>query len=383
MANPFYIKQLPLDAPFCNRQKEIAELCRLAESRNDVVIHSPRRFGKTSLVRRVQKELADRGGLTIYADFFGVGSIDDVAARMAEAVFRVTRREEPLWKSALKFLTTFRPVLRPDADGGVELTVESSSAGRTGLPLLNETMESLRQFIDNTGALVHIALDEFQEIVVLPDAVKIEAALRTHIQQYKASHFFVGSRRRLLLGMFNERQRPFFQSAFDYPLQPLPREELAEFLSRQFTASGITCSKEMAAQLADLVACYPYYAQKFAHHVYDLAGSEVSRAEIKMAMRSLIFSEGTAFEYAIQGLAPQQRLLLRAIAREPAKQIMATKFMRTHNLGSVNAVRNSLKQLELLDYIEKEPDGVWHVIDPVFTWWLTGRVSEEAIDGMS
>jgi hypothetical protein len=242
-------------------------------------------------------------------------------------------------------------------------------------------MESLRQFIDNTAALVHIALDEFQEIVILPEAVKIEAALRSHIQQYKASHFFVGSRRRLLLGMFNERQRPFFQSAFDYPLQPLPQEELAEFLAKQFTDSGITCPKEMATQLAKLVDCNPYYAQKFAHHVYDLADSEVTWAEIKMAMRSLIFSEGTAFEYAIQGLAPQQRLLLRAIAREPAKQIMATKFMRTHNLGSVNAVRNSLKQLELLDYIGKDPDNVWHVIDPVFNWWLNGRVREEAIDG--
>jgi hypothetical protein len=379
MANPFYIKQLPLDAPFCNRRKEIEELCRLAESKNDVVIHSPRRFGKTSLVRRVQKELADRGGLTIYADFFGVGSIDDVAARLTEAVFRVTRKNEPLWKSALKFLTTFRPVLRPDTEGGVELTVESSSAGRTGLPLLNETMESLRKFIDNTGALVHIALDEFQEIVVLPEALKIEAALRTHIQQYKASHFFVGSRRRLLLGMFNERQRPFFQSAFDYPLQPLPKEELSEFLVKQFTDNGTTCTKEMASHLAELVDCYPYYAQKFAHHVYDLAGSEVTMAEIKMAMRSLIFSEATAFEYAIQGLAPQQRLLLRAIAKEPAKQIMATRYMRTHNLGSVNAVRNSLKQLELLDYIEKDPDNVWHVIDPVFTWWLGGRISDEAM----
>ena len=62
---------------------------------------------------------------------------------------------------------------------------------------------------------------------------------------------------------------------------------------------------------------------------------------------------------------------------------MATKFMRTHNLGSVNAVRNSLKQLELLDYIEKDLDGVWHVIDPVFIWWLKGRVSEEVLDSLA
>ena len=153
------------------------------------------------------------------------------------------------------------------------------------MPLLNDTMESLRKFIDNTGTLVHIALDEFQEIVILPDALKIEAALRTDIQQYQASHFFVGSRRRLLLGRFNERQRPFFQSAFDYPLKPLPKEELTDFLVKQFTDNGIPCPKDMALYMAESVDCYPYYTRKFAHHIYDLAGPEVSMAEIKNPRR--------------------------------------------------------------------------------------------------
>lgn len=314
--------------------------------------------------------MADRGAVAVYADFFGIGSVDEVAARLAEAVFRVTRDNEPMWKSAIKLLTTFRPVLRPDPGGGVELTVEASSAGRMGVALLNDTLESLRKFIEGTGRLVHIALDEFQEIVVLPEALKIEAALRTHLQQYRASHFFVGSRRRLLLGIFNERQRPFFQSAFNYPLRPLPKDELAEFLASQFTANGVGCSNEMAARIAEAVDCYPYYSQKLAHHVFDAAGTEVSGEHLEMSMRTLLFAETAAFEYAVQGLAPQQRLLLRALAREPARQVMATRYMRAHNLGSVNAVRNSLKQLEMLDHIERDEEGVWRVVDPIFTWWL-------------
>jgi hypothetical membrane protein len=55
--------------------------------------------------------------------------------------------------------------------------------------------------------------------------------MRTRIQRQQASYFFIGSRRRILLGIFNERQRPFFQSAINYPLNLLPPDELAEFIA--------------------------------------------------------------------------------------------------------------------------------------------------------
>jgi len=273
MGNPFYLQEIPVDAPFCDRENELKELRSYAESGAKVVLFSPRRFGKTSLVRRVQSRLAEKGAVVVFADFFGVGSVEDAAARLARAVYGFTHGKSSLWKTALRTLLSFRPVLKPDPSGGVSLSVELAVPGKSGLDLLEETIASLHQFVEASKRPVHIALDEFQEVVTLKEALRIEAVFRTHIQRQKASYFFIGSRRRVLLGIFNERQRPFFQSAINYPLGLLPSADLAKFLSWQFTDKGKSCSEEMGLRLASLVGCHPYYSEKLGFFVGVVSSS--------------------------------------------------------------------------------------------------------------
>jgi hypothetical protein len=377
MANPFYLQEIPVDAPFCNRTKELKELQSYAEAKANVVIFSPRRYGKTSLVKRIQKKLSDKGMITIFADFFGVASIDDVAARLAKAVFAVTHKKDPLWKAALRAMRSFRPVLKPDIQGGFSLSVEPSSAKRSDIALLEETMESLGEFIRNTEPAVHLALDEFQEIVILREALQIEATMRSHIQQHRASYFFIGSRRRLLLGIFNERQRPFFQSAINYPLKTLPPDELAEFIARQFMRNKRKCSKGLAGKLARLTENHPYYSQKLAFLVYELSGT-VTEEAISEGAEKLILSEKSVFEATIQPLSPHQRLLLQALAKEPTQKLLANDYTRNHKLGSVGGVQHSVKQTEELDLIEKDEEtGFWRLVDPMLALWLRRQMEEK------
>lgn len=370
MGNPFYLQEVPVDAPLCDRDGELKELLSYAEAGANVVIFSPRRFGKTSLVRRVQSRLADHGAVVIFADLFGVGSVEDVAARLAKAVYGFTHGKSSLWKTALRTLLSFRPVLKPDPSGGISLSVESASAGRSGLELLDETIVSIHQFIESAQRLVHIALDEFQEIVTLKEALQIEAVLRTHIQRQKASYFFVGSRRRVLLGIFNERQRPFFQSAINYPLGPLPSADLAKFISWQFREHGKPCTEEMALRLVSLVGCHPYYSEKLGFFVYEMA-DVVTEETIEAGLQKLIVSEKPVFEAILQGLSPHQRLLLKAIALEPAKKILAGGYIQRHGLGSTGGVQHSARQLEDLDLIERRGDQeLWQLVDPILAMWL-------------
>jgi AAA+ ATPase superfamily predicted ATPase len=56
MANPFTIGIARKDN-FCNRQREIKDLINYAESGQNVVLYSPRRYGKSSLVFQVLSEL--------------------------------------------------------------------------------------------------------------------------------------------------------------------------------------------------------------------------------------------------------------------------------------------------------------------------------------
>ena len=370
MGNPFYLQEVPVDAPFCDREKELKELRSYAEAGANVVLFSPRRFGKTSLVKRVQSRLADKGAIVIFADFFGVGSVEDVAARLAKAVYRFTHGKASLWKTALRTLLSFRPVLKPDPSGGISVSVEPATAGRSGLDLLEETIDSLYQFTEESKRLVQIALDEFQEIVTLKDALGIEAVLRTHIQRHKAAYFFIGSRRRVLLGIFNERQRPFFQSAINYPLGFLPSADLANFISWQFKEHGKPCTEEMGLRLASSVGCHPYYSEKLGFFVYEMAET-VTQESIQAGLQKLIVSEKPVFEAILQGLSPHQRLLLKALALEPPEKILAGSYVQRHGLGSTGGVQHSTKQLEDLDLIEKRGDPEqWQVVDPVLAMWL-------------
>lgn len=368
--NPFIISVIPPEAPFCNRSRELRQLISYGSSGTNVVIFSPRRFGKTSLVKRVHSNLAKKGMLTLYADFFGVTSIHDVAGRIAKCVYAFIRGNEPLMKKAIRLLTTFRPVLKPTEDGSFAVSIESTGQNLQGIELLDKTLDDLGLFMEHVGPEnVHIVFDEFQEITELKDR-SIEGTLRSHIQFHRPSYFFVGSRRHILLDMFNEKSRPFYQSAQLYELKKLPHDELVGYIMDQFKKGGKRCLDKLAEKISLLSQQNPYYAQKLALNVYEVSGKVVRGKDIKGALELMIDNETFFYQAILQALAPRQIALLRALAVEPSKTILSNRYISRHDLGSIGGVQAALKKLRQLDLVEKDPDSRHQLVDPIFRTWL-------------
>jgi len=86
MRNPFTLG-IVKKKDFCDREKEIDNLLRYAENGQNVVLFSPRRYGKSSLVSQVFELLAGKGLLTIY-DLFPISSERDFVTRFSTAIFR-------------------------------------------------------------------------------------------------------------------------------------------------------------------------------------------------------------------------------------------------------------------------------------------------------
>ncbi|WP_161947657.1 AAA family ATPase [Malonomonas rubra] len=367
---------LAADAPFCNRVKEQQELKSYALAKTNVVIFSPRRYGKTSLVDRVQNSLAEEGAITIYADFYGVSSIADVAAFLAKAVFKVTSKNDSLFNRAMRTFKSFRPslVARPDEKSGFSLSLQVLHESRPGLDILEETLDALGTFIAESDQLVHIVLDEFQEITKLSEVLQVEGVMRQHIQRHDASYFFVGSRRSLLLSMFNERQRPFYQSALNYELAPLPREEFAAFIEQICASAGKLCDRANAELIVDTVNCYPLYAQKLAFFSFNTAeGEVVDQVAVEMGIQMLIKERGRNFEETLAEIPVKQVALLRALAIDPTTSLYSQEYMKRHDLGSQGAIQNSVKKLVTMDLIEKDAKEIWRVVDPVLALWLRNQ----------
>ena len=368
--NPFYLKEIPVDAPFCDREKELADLISYAKSNTNVVLFSPRRYGKTSLIKRVQSSLKSYGTLTAYCDLFGVTSVEEIAGRIAKSIYTITQKNEGLFQKAINFITSFRPVLSPSPEGGISVSVQTAFK-TDGIKILEETMNSLERFVDDVDLDVHVALDEFQEITEVHNSIGIEGILRQYIQKIQCSFFFIGSRRRILLDIFNDRKRPFFQSALNYELKTLPGNDLIRFTIAQFKSAGKHISKEKASKISQLVSNHPYYMQKFCFFLYEEIDKEVTQKDMVAINQVVMESERIVFESILQGLTTKQITLLSALAREPTAKVYSATYMSQYNLGSTGGIQQSLDSLSKKDLIEKNhKTGAWVVVDPVFKNWL-------------
>lgn len=370
LKNPFFFRELSMEAPFCNRQKELRELQGYAEGKANVVLFSPRRFGKTSLVKRVQGNLAQRGYTTIFADFFGATSVEEIATRLAKAVFEVTKPKRSLFQKAIQILKSFRPVLKPNEEGGLSLSVEFIAPLKSGLEVLDDTIHSLGIFAKEIKNRLQVALDEFQEITELRESAQIEGILRQHVQKQSFSYFFIGSRRQVLLSIFNDRKRPFFQSAINYELKQLPHEELVPFIVHLFEQGEKFCRLDVANLISKKISQHPYYAQKLSFFVFEVSQNDIQEEDVTKGFQDLLSSERQVFEAILQGLAPKQIALLQALAREPSASIFSVNYIKRHHLGSSGGIQGAVKRLLALDLIERGPNRILNVVDPVFQKWL-------------
>jgi hypothetical protein len=367
MQNPFSLKVITDPNGFCNRAAEIQKLISYAESDTNAVIYSQRRFGKTSLVQQVQQRLAKADFVTIYIDLFGLSSADTIASRISKGVYKALYEQKALWEKALATIKSHRPVLRPD-ETGLSITAEPAGSRLFGADLLDKTLQELGEFLEAEKSKANIVLDEFQEITEIKDP-NVEGILRSHVQQHKASYYFVGSRRRVLLEMFSQERRPFFQSAINFELDKLPHDEFTAFIAKRFEEAKKRCPPEVAAAIAATVGDHPYYGQKLAFFCYERADKKVTQTDMQQAYSDLIQAERPVFEAILQGLAPRQIALLKALAAEPTKSILSAEYIRRHALKSIGGIQAAAKRLNALDLIEKEKDA-WMVVDQVFAHWL-------------
>lgn len=371
--NPFTLKEIPAGEAFCDRQKELSDLLSFAAAKENVLLYSPRRYGKTSLVRKVQDQLETDGALTAYCDLFGVSSVEEIAGRIARSIFAIARKDEGLFKKSIRFLTAFRPVLSPSADGGIAISVQPAYKS-DAVELLDSTMEALERFVADISNPVHIVLDEFQEISEVDNSIQIEGRLRHYIQRTKCGFVFVGSRRRILLEIFNDRKRPFFQSTINYELKRLPKSDLIDFVVVRFKKSGKSISPEFAAEICDLLSRHPYYVQKFCFFLFSQAGKKVHSNDINETYRLVLESEKALFESILRRFTAKQVALLMAIAKEPSKKLYASEYMARHYLKSTGGIQRSIDVLTREDLLEQNPEeGSWNVVDPLFKQWLVEK----------
>jgi len=373
MKNPFTLGLVSEDK-FCNRKKEIKELKNYIKNSQNVVIYSPRRFGKTSLIKKVLKELKkeNKNILPVYVDLFPVSSYRDLADLLSRAIISEVGKE--INKSFIKKVKTlFKsvvPTFTIKPDGSFSISVSFSQNLETEIDtVLSDILQGFNSYINKNKLSAVLVLDEFQEITTLKESHKIEGIFRTNIQShYNISYIFIGSRRRILLDMFTDKNRPFYKSSFLYELKKIPREEFAVCIIKNFEKTKKECSPALAEKIYNLVEGYPYYVQKLSSVVWDLTNKRVSEKIISESINILINSEKADFENIWINLNNAEKAVLKTIAQHPNLQIYSKEFTKNSGL-SIGGIQKAVKSLLTKDLIETK-DKNYQITDPLMRLWL-------------
>lgn len=372
--NPFTLGIISPDQEFCNREKEIEELTRHALNCTHVVIFSPRRYGKTSLVKKVMAKAAAQGYLTAYVDCFSVIAKEDLVQKFTSAVIASIGKnvfEGDILQKTVKLFKRIIPSLdiRPD---GVSISAKYDQS--TAFPyLIEDIFNGIARHLRSKKTKCLIIFDEFQEISELKESKQVEGLLREQVQAARdIGCFFVGSRRRILQSMFNDRKRPFFKLAFNYPLAKIPGKELASHIVRLFTQTRKTCPLTLAEDLYDHVEGNTYYVRKLSHLLWDMTEKEADPELLNAAKSELLEVESLDLQGIFAGLLMGEKKAAMALAKEPAGKPYAMDYLKNHNL-SPGGMQKSMRSLQEKDIVEQDGEGIYRLTDPLFARWCRAQ----------
>lgn len=361
--NPFVFTR-PVDPDqLIDREEESRRLLDLAEGGHVVRLSAPRRYGKTSLLRRLGRDAELIGMTYVEVDFYGVISREDVIARMEDAYGQL---RTPLRRIAIAAMAALRPRLRA---GAGPLAVEA----RPGPP--DQASKALAGLLDlpltlfeRSGTRTLVAFDEFQALLGVGGG--IDGLFRSHIQRHgdAAGYVFAGSHPGLMEQLFGERERPFFGQARTLRLDPLPDQALAEHIGARFEESRRDASPTLEALLR-LARGHPQRAMLLAHHLWEHtpAGEQATPERWQSALQAVFDEHGEGLQATWDALGNRERAVLAALS------IGSDTLFNKNTLArfglSKGGAQHARDKLAHVGHIQTLGDQ-WEVVDPLLAEWI-------------
>jgi hypothetical protein len=379
MQNPFVYGEVVPAAAFADRVVELDRLAVDLAAGQKVFLISPRRFGKSSLVRHALAAMARRGALTIDVT---VSSFSSYVAFL-EGYARALVAAETKGNRARTWL---REMIK-SARAEVQYTVEAGPLGALSVSfpgvrserdisrLAQEVFALPGRLADARRRSVVVALDEFQAIGGF-NGGSVEHAMRAAVQhQRNVGYVFAGSEPSLMERMLGPK-RPFYKAGPVIRLDRIPADEFAAFIDGRFKHSGIKSEAGLGAAIVELAGNLPYDVQRLAHETWDEVRTSGRRRatldDLHQALRRMLAQQHTLFEAAWQRLTLAQRSVLRAVVLEDGHELLSAEVRARHRLGGASSVQYALGSMLREDLISREVDR-YVVVDSLLREWVARR----------
>ena len=363
------------DYNFIGRKEETQRLiANFTEGINTILI-SPRRIGKTSLVKHVKKMLNSRQDIiVVYLDMFACKTEYEFYNALSAAVLKQTASHAEKWMEyAKEFLVRLTPKLTFSPEANTDFSLSLGITPKTHTP--DEVLNLAEDIARKRGKRIVVCIDEFQQLGELPDSLTVQKRLRTAWQhQQLTSYCLFGSKQHLMSNIFQRRNMPFYQFGDMIFLGKIDTASWVDYIVDHFADRHI--SQELAQCLCNQVDNYSSYVQQLAWLLFSRLndGDTASKADLSMAVNDLLDANEALFMQQVEPLSAYQMNFLRAMATGHHKGFGEREIREEFNLGSPANITRLKTALINKDLIEVQGQGMLNFTDPVFRLWFKLRM---------
>lgn len=350
MKNPFKFGTLVDGEFFTDRVTELESIQRMLDSENHLVLISPRRFGKSSLVAKAVKA---SGRPSISLNMQNMLSIEDFASKILRELFRLYPLER-----IRHLMTHFRiaPMVSTNPiTNGIDVSFQPVI---NGIVLLEDAMALLVKVSTENKKLI-VVFDEFQEIMNIRKG--LDKQLRSIMQeQQHLNYILLGSQESMMTEIFERKKSPFYHFGKLMHLSKIPYEDFRTYVAERLPLKEAT-QNSVVDDILSFTGLHPYYTQQLSAQVWEMMTyDKLFDNVVSEAVNAIIQAHDLDFERLWLSFNRTDRFIMQSLSSN--KNPMQNRQMATSTTFS------AIKRLMKAGYVIRTED--YEVEDPFFKTWI-------------
>lgn len=354
---------------FTDRFEETKRIKLDFENGVNVILISPRRMGKTSLIKKVISEIDNPMLKIVYMDIYDCRSEYDFYNRFAETIMKSTGNHlEQVMENIKRFLVRISPKISFSPEPNSEFSVSLGITPKDYSP--EEILNLPERIAKEQGVRLVVCIDEFQQIGEFTDSLTVQKRLRGVWQHHQnVSYCLFGSKKHLMENIFQNRRMPFYQFGEMLHLKCIPTVYWVPFICSRFEKYGKKIAEEYANRICQVVKNYSSYVQQLAWNVMAETEKEVNEESFEEGLKALLEQNSSLFIQQTDGLTTYQLNFIRLLCKDIHSGFTTQAISDIYPLGSKSNIDRIKKSLVDKEIITIEKDGIF-LADSVFELWF-------------
>jgi uncharacterized protein len=354
---------------FCNRDEERRILARNIKSGRHTLLVAPRRYGKSSLVKKVIDEQKVPSG---EADLFVAIDEHRVQQRILSGVNAIIKSIKSPVAMKLEIVAQYFYSISSKLTVGVkglQLTFDADVESDPATNIL-DILSALEVLLKKKNKKAVLFIDEIQIIGKLKNACAIEGAIRSVAQT--STHLclvFSGSRRHLVNEMFNDDDRPLYKLCEQIALERISAESYQKHLSALSVLKWpTTMPPNVIEHILSITKRHPYYVNRLCFELWQ-RDKMPGINDVETDWARLLHASKAGMLSKLDNLSRSQLNLLIYIAKGHNGNLMSKAAITELQL-SASSIADALKHLTKNDILERGDNNYYTVLDPMISYIL-------------